>query len=182
MTQGWRGSQTPRMAARSVREACSPSTDTGQPGDDFGPAPWGRVGKAICSVWSPGHPSRQGGIQGERKPRLSLRFDGSFLLRSADRQFLALLFQLPPRSTRDAPEVSEIPRVCSNIILRKTAILKHHATTPLTALSMRGECQQSIHSLLQTVGIDHTAAVQQFKRLQAGHGRKAQGVRFFRHG
>jgi hypothetical protein len=31
---------------------------------------------------------------------LLLRFDGSFLLRFADRQFEAWLFQLPPRLTR----------------------------------------------------------------------------------
>jgi len=31
---------------------------------------------------------------------LLLRFSGVFLLRFADRQFLALLFQLPPRFTR----------------------------------------------------------------------------------
>jgi len=31
------------------------------------------------------------------------RFDGSFLLRFADRQFLAVLFQLPPRFTRFEP-------------------------------------------------------------------------------
>jgi hypothetical protein len=31
---------------------------------------------------------------------LSFRFDGSFLLRFADRQFPAVLFQLPPRLTR----------------------------------------------------------------------------------
>ena len=31
------------------------------------------------------------------------RFDGSFLLRFADRQFLAVLFQLPPRFTRSEP-------------------------------------------------------------------------------
>jgi hypothetical protein len=28
------------------------------------------------------------------------RLDGSFLLRLADRQFLGVLFQLPPRKTR----------------------------------------------------------------------------------
>ena len=35
-----------------------------------------------------------------RQPRLSLRFDGSFLLRFEERQSLASLFQLPPRMTR----------------------------------------------------------------------------------
>jgi hypothetical protein len=38
-----------------------------------------------------------------RKPRLLFRFDGSFLLRFADRQFLAVLFQPPPRLTRYEP-------------------------------------------------------------------------------
>jgi hypothetical protein len=35
-----------------------------------------------------------------RNPRLLFRFSGMFLLRFAGRQFLALLFQLPPRITR----------------------------------------------------------------------------------
>jgi hypothetical protein len=39
---------------------------------------------------------------------LWFRLSGSFLLRFADRQFLALLFQLPPRSTR--AEALAIPR------------------------------------------------------------------------
>ena len=36
----------------------------------------------------------------KRKPRLLLRFVGALLLRFAERTFLALLFQLPPRFTR----------------------------------------------------------------------------------
>ncbi len=43
--------------------------------------------------------SGSGGELRRRKPTLSLRLPGSFLLRFADRQFLALLFQLPPRIT-----------------------------------------------------------------------------------
>ena len=35
-----------------------------------------------------------------RKPLLSFRLSGLFLLRFAERQFLGLLFQEPPRSTR----------------------------------------------------------------------------------
>jgi hypothetical protein len=35
-----------------------------------------------------------------RKPLLSFRLSGLFLLRLAERQFLGLLFQEPPRSTR----------------------------------------------------------------------------------
>lgn len=42
-------------------------------------------------------------FRARRKPRLLFRFDGLFLLRFADRQFLALLFQLPPRLTRFEP-------------------------------------------------------------------------------
>ena len=40
-----------------------------------------------------------------RKPRLLLRLPGSLLLRIADRQFCASLFQLPPRITRLEPLV-----------------------------------------------------------------------------
>ena len=36
----------------------------------------------------------------KRKPRLLFRLSGVFQFRFADRQFLALLFQLPPRFTR----------------------------------------------------------------------------------
>jgi hypothetical protein len=39
-----------------------------------------------------------------RKPMLLFRFSGSLLFRFAARQFLALLFQEPPRKTRDDPE------------------------------------------------------------------------------
>jgi len=42
--------------------------------------------------------------QTSRKPVLSLRLAGLFLLRLAERQFLALLFQDPPRNTRKAPQ------------------------------------------------------------------------------
>jgi hypothetical protein len=42
-------------------------------------------------------------LKARRKPRLLFRFDGSFLLRFADRQFLAVLFQPPPRITRFEP-------------------------------------------------------------------------------
>jgi hypothetical protein len=38
----------------------------------------------------------------QRKPTLSFRLPGSFLLRVAARTFLALLFQEPPRRTRSA--------------------------------------------------------------------------------
>ena len=42
-------------------------------------------------------------FRARRKPMLLLRFDGSFLLRFADWQFAASLFQLPPRFTRFEP-------------------------------------------------------------------------------
>jgi len=38
-----------------------------------------------------------------RKPTFCSRFEGSLLLRLAERQFLASLFKLPPRSTRFRP-------------------------------------------------------------------------------
>ena len=41
--------------------------------------------------------------QARRKPLLLLRLSGLLLLRFETRQFLALLFQLPPRSTRLEP-------------------------------------------------------------------------------
>ena len=43
------------------------------------------------------------GARTTRKPRLLFAFDGLFLLRFADRQFEASLFQLPPRFTRFEP-------------------------------------------------------------------------------
>jgi len=52
-------------------------------------------------------------FRARRKPRLLFRFDGSFLLRFADRQFLAVLFQLPPRLTRFEPHGSPTAPVLS---------------------------------------------------------------------
>ncbi len=46
-------------------------------------------------------------LKARRNPRLLFRFDGVFLFRYADRQFLALLFQLPPRFTRFEPEMDK---------------------------------------------------------------------------
>ena len=42
-------------------------------------------------------------LRARRKPRLFLRLPGSFLLRLAERQLPASLFQPPPRRTRLAP-------------------------------------------------------------------------------
>jgi hypothetical protein len=81
-----------------------------------------RPGTALfgpVSVTKPGHPAwpsncmaaasvnaadRANDVLGThttRKPMLLFLFSGSFLLRLADRQFLGLLFQEPPRNTRD---------------------------------------------------------------------------------
>ena len=49
-------------------------------------------------------------FRASRKPLFSLRFDGSFLLRLADRQFAASLFQLPPRFTRFEPNFRIVHR------------------------------------------------------------------------
>ena len=46
------------------------------------------------------HNRRAGDVLAGRKPMLLLRFDGWSLLRLAERQFWALVFQLPPRITR----------------------------------------------------------------------------------
>lgn len=50
------------------------------------------------------HPGTSHRTAATRKPRLLFRLSGEFLLRFAERQFLALLFQLPPRFTRFCPE------------------------------------------------------------------------------
>lgn len=47
-----------------------------------------------------GYPPLAHGAAATRKPRLLFRLPGSFLLRYAERQFSAELFQLPPRITR----------------------------------------------------------------------------------
>jgi len=48
------------------------------------------------------------GTKTRRKPTLLLRLPGVSLLRLADRQFLALLFQLPPRRTRFEPTIDAL--------------------------------------------------------------------------
>ena len=42
-------------------------------------------------------------LRARRKPKLLFRLSGELLLRFADRQFTALLFQPPPRFTRCEP-------------------------------------------------------------------------------
>lgn len=51
-------------------------------------------------------PARCAAGKARRRPLFLLRLSGLFLLRFAERQFLALLFQLPPRITRFEPQVT----------------------------------------------------------------------------
>ena len=55
-------------------------------------------------------PLRPNLVLSRRKPRLSLRLPGALWLRYADRQFLASLFQLPPRMTRFEPDTVVTPK------------------------------------------------------------------------
>jgi len=48
-------------------------------------------------------------LEATRNPRLLFRFSGVFLFRFADRQFLGLSFQLPPRFTRFEPALDKAP-------------------------------------------------------------------------
>lgn len=48
------------------------------------------------------------GTKTRRKPTLLLRLPGALLLRFAERQFCALLFQLPPRNTRFEPTIDAL--------------------------------------------------------------------------
>ena len=48
------------------------------------------------------------GMNTRRKPLLLLRLAGLLLLRLAQRQFCALLFQLPPRNTRFEPSIDAL--------------------------------------------------------------------------
>lgn len=69
--------------------------------------------KATCS----GSPSSDlpSGAAATRKPRLLFRFDGVFLFRIADRQFLAEFLQLPPRFTRFEPVIAHRKR-CNSAV------------------------------------------------------------------
>ena len=58
--------------------------------------------QAVGSVWS-GNFDCPAELKATRKPGLFFGFDGLFLFRFAARQFLAELFQLPPRFTRFEP-------------------------------------------------------------------------------
>ncbi len=64
----------------------------------------------------------KGGELSRRAPRLLLRLSGVLLFRFAERQFFALLFQLPPRFTRSEPDRP------SHQILAVKEILSHPPT------------------------------------------------------
>ena len=60
------------------------------------------------------------GSQARRKPRLLLLLPGELLLRLADRKFLPLLFQLPPRFTRFDPLASRFLFLLVKYEIRKS--------------------------------------------------------------
>lgn len=66
-----------------------------------------------------------------RKPRLLLRFEGVLLLRLATRQFVAVLFQLPPRFTRLELHGNGLCVV----------IVRLYALKEMAAVGLRNECQ-----------------------------------------
>ena len=59
-----------------------------------------------------------------RKPRLLLRLPGELLLRFATRQFVAVLFQLPPRFTRLEPDDGHLICHVLSIVLRIAVLRK----------------------------------------------------------
>ena len=87
-----RGFHLPSYQSRRGRFATSPGSFRSRDGTNDLSGPISSSG-GLPSV-------RLGSDWAGRKPRLLFRFSGSFLLRFAERQFLALLFQLPPRITR----------------------------------------------------------------------------------
>lgn len=72
------------------------------------------------------------GTNTRRKPTLLLRLPGLALLRFAERQFCALLFQLPPRNTRFEPSIDARmsnnlqnfipPQEAVHLLLRRPAV------------------------------------------------------------
>jgi len=64
---------------------------------------WNRAVIPVMTAISPPKDSAQRETT-TRKPMLLFRFVGSLLFRFAERQFRALLFQEPPRSTRFDPD------------------------------------------------------------------------------
>jgi len=66
--------------------------------------------------------------QHNRNPMLLLRLSGSLLLRLAARQFLGLLFQDPPRSTRDTSQGAPQAEACMRSMRRSGGYReKNHA-------------------------------------------------------
>jgi len=64
-------------------------------------------------------PIGRGSVLERRKPRLLLRFDGWFLLRYAERQLSASLFQEPPRITRLEPVSRQPGRMLASATSRR---------------------------------------------------------------
>jgi hypothetical protein len=95
---GYRGNP---IHATTPPRAFAIATSTGRLNSSF--ARPGR--KCLDRGWRTAGPVRRGihhagRAAAKRNPRLLFRFSGVFLLRFAGRQFLGLLFQLPPRITR----------------------------------------------------------------------------------
>jgi hypothetical protein len=98
----------PGTSARALSQESRPersrsATSTRRPGVSVGQVPEeapGRKSDRSSPVRHDTHRARW--ARATRNPRLSFRFSGAFLLRFADRQFCGLLFQLPPRITREA--------------------------------------------------------------------------------
>ena len=59
------------------------------------------------------------GVMPELKPMLLLRLSGSLLLRLPARQFFGLLFQDPPRSTRDTSQGAPQAEACARSMHRR---------------------------------------------------------------
>jgi len=74
----------------------------------FVASPW--RGERDGNLFSGSHPAlpMSYGTKTRRKPTLLLRLAGLALLRFAERQFGALLFQLPPRNTRPEPTIAAL--------------------------------------------------------------------------
>ena len=74
-------------------------------------------------------------LRSTRKPRLMPRPSGEFPLRSAERQCLALSFQLPPRNTRDEPDVAPVGSVAEPLGYAAYQSWHHSQTLPYMSYS-----------------------------------------------
>ena len=80
-----------------------------------------------------------GGDSATRKPLFLLRLPGMFLFRFAARRFLALLFQLPPRSASSALTSPE--RSTSMTLLE---LLEPSAELTADTIGLLGEAEESL--------------------------------------